>query len=169
MQEQQHNIILSLDANEPYDPDDSSIAPHLPYTPAFPTIDRHHNGKLGTLVSSCNLSDPLACQHSTRPFPASHIQGKGKKCIDYILVSSNLLQAVTSSGCLLHNTLMDSDHRSYFIDLDAVLLFSDPGYEIQPPGGWQLWLQDPRVVNKYLTTLHEQLKHHNILDRLETL
>jgi hypothetical protein len=114
------------------DPDQQLPIHDLVYTASTPTIAPRHNGKLGTLVSSCGLGDHLARQHCTRPFPASHIRGKNR--IDYIFLSSHLLPGVQSSGCLSHYSLMSSDHRAYFIDIDidSQLLFSDPAFEIHP-------------------------------------
>lgn len=34
-----------------------------------------HDGKLGTLISTYQLADPLARHHSNRPIPASHVCG----------------------------------------------------------------------------------------------
>jgi len=107
-------------------------------------------GWIDTLVSTCQLSLPLAIQHETRPFPASHVAGKNQ--IDYIFVSKALLPAVQRSGVLSHHSLTRGDHRPYYIDLDAALLFSDPAYQIAPATVRQLQLRDPRKVSKYIST-----------------
>jgi hypothetical protein len=120
-----------MDANESYDPDVSTSPCPLPYTHGIPTIHQNHDGKLSTLISTCGLKDPLARQHSTRPFPPSYI--RGSEGIDYISVSQGIFPAVKSSGCLSQHAVFQSDHRAYFIDLDPVLLFSDPAYEISSP------------------------------------
>jgi len=106
-----HGIILALDANEAYDPDSSSPLCPLTFQTGKPTTCRPQNGKLGTLISTCGLLDPLFLQHPECPFPASH--ARGSKRIDFILVTPNLMPAVLRLGSLAFNSLMFSDHRPY--------------------------------------------------------
>ena len=130
-----HDIILAMDADSTHDPD-TSCSPHpLSYKEGIPTIDKQHNGTLATSVSSCSLVDPLARQHST-PFPASRI--RGLEHIDFILFTPCI-----ASGCLSFHSLFNSDHRPYFLDLNAMTLFSVPAYEIQPALHRHLRLNDP--------------------------
>jgi len=63
MQTNKHELIIALDANETYHPDSSSPSHPLSFTPAKPTVNPSYNGKLSTLISTCNLLDPLALQH----------------------------------------------------------------------------------------------------------
>jgi hypothetical protein len=106
-------------------------------------------------------------QHSSRPFPASHI--RGSKRIDYILVTPSLVPAVTNSGSLAFHSLFHSDHRAYYLDFNSVLLFSAPAYDIAPPSYRQLQLSDPRLKNQYRDILHKQLEYHKIYDKVESL
>ncbi len=126
-----HEIILTIDANETYNPDICGNHHPLQYSSGIPTLARSHDGKFSTLVTTCGLKDPLALQHSSRPFPASHIRGSQR--IDFILVTPNLLPAVQRTGSLSYYSLMQSDHRAYYVDFDSIELFSDPAYDIAPP------------------------------------
>jgi hypothetical protein len=136
-----HDIILALDANEPYNPDVPGAIRHLPYTPDKLTMDKGHDGKLSTLIASCGLRDPLARQHSDRPFPASYFRGQSR--IDYILVTPRLEKAVQRSGSLPFYSLFQGDHRPYYIDFNAAIAFADNSYEIARPKGRGLQLHDP--------------------------
>jgi exonuclease III len=162
-----HQFILALDANAVYDPDHVTQQHPLEYREGFLTVNSTHDGKLATLVATCNLCLPLARQHTTRPFPASHIMGRNQ--IDYILVSQTLLPAVQRSGVLSHHLFIKGDHRPYYLDFDASLLFSDPAYQIEPAFIRKLRLQDPRVIQSYSTALHTSLEHHNVFSRLDKL
>jgi endonuclease/exonuclease/phosphatase family metal-dependent hydrolase len=51
----------------------------------------------------------------------------GSKFIDYVLVSEGLLPHITSIGMLSQDAVFASDHRSFFMDLDAVSYF---GHEL---------------------------------------
>jgi hypothetical protein len=55
-----HNVILSMDANEPYNPIIPSTAKPLQYKQGKHTLDKGHDGKLSTLIATCGLCDPLA-------------------------------------------------------------------------------------------------------------
>jgi len=93
----------------------------------------------------------------------------GSKQIDYILVSKSILPAVQRSGVLSHHSLLRGDHRPYYLDFDASVLFSDPAYHIEPAITRKLRLQDPRTVKLYTSKLQELLTNHNVFQRLDDL
>ena len=156
LQSEQHQIILCLNANETYDPDQEYLSHPLPFNPERLTVDSAHNGKLSTLVTSCGLCLPLAQQHSTRPFPASHISGRNQ--IDFNFVSRSIQNAVQRSGVLSHHSLVRRDHHPYYLDFDSsIILFDDPAYKIEPAMLRKLRLQDPRVINQYNNSFNKLL------------
>jgi hypothetical protein len=107
-----HEVISALDANKSYNADKTHIpCPVDPFNNK-PTIHNQDGVKLATLIS-CNLFDPLAQHHPTRPFPASH--QCGTQCIDFILTTSGVWHSAISSGCLPFNSLFHSDHRPYYV------------------------------------------------------
>jgi len=165
--EEGHELIVGMDANDTYDPDAGGISHSVSYTPDRPTISPAHPGKLSTLIATCGLRDPLAIQHTTRPFPASHI--RGSKRIDFLLVTPRLVLAVLHSGSLAFHSMFHSDHRAYYLDFDAFLLFADPACEITPPAYRRLQLSDPRLKNQYRDALHNQLQYHKIYDKVQSL
>jgi hypothetical protein len=162
-----HEIILSMDANEPYNPDIPGAAHPLPFSITKLTMDKGHDGQLSTLVATCGLCDPLAKQHPERPFPALYFRGKNR--IDYILVTPRLQEAVQRSCSLTLYSLFQSDHRPYYVDFDAKIAFADQAYEIARPKGRGLQLHDPRLVEKYKSHLYEQYDYHKIPEKVEQL
>jgi len=76
---------------------------------------------------------------------------------------------VLNSGSLVFHSLFHSDHRAYYIDLDALLLFADPAFNIAPPCHHGLQLSDPRLKNQYRDILHEQLVYHKVYDKVQAL
>ena len=167
LQSDNYDIILSLDANEPYNPDHPGTVRHLTYSPATLTHDKMHDGKLSTLIATCGLCDPMAQQHTARPFPPSYFRGRNR--IDYILISHRLNEAVERSGSLPFYSVFQSDHRPYYLDLNAKIAFADNAYEIARPQGRGLQLHDPRYVRKYSSILSEQLTYHKVHDKTEDL
>lgn len=162
-----HQFIVAMDANAVYDPDGTATQHTLEYMNASLTVSPQHDGNFSTLVTTCNLCLPLAHQHTIRPFPASHISGR--KQIEYIFVSKTILPAVLRSGVLSHHSLTKGDHRPYYLDFDASILFSDPAYNIEPASVRRLRLQDPCIVQQYTQKLHEFLASQNVLPRLDAL
>ncbi len=73
------------------------------------------------------------------------------------------------SGVLSHHSLVQGDHRPYYLDFDSSILFSDPAYNIEPASFRKLRLQDPRVIRQYNLSLHELLDVHNVFQHLESL
>lgn len=83
--------------------------------------------------------------------------------------SHQIMPAVLSSGCLSSHSVFNSDHRAYFLDFDTNLLFSDLAYEIERPVYRQLRLHDPRLIDQYSSILHDQLRQHKVIEKLEDL
>jgi hypothetical protein len=106
-------------------------------------------------------------QHASCPFPASHI--RGSKRIDFLLVTPRLCPAVLNSGSLAFHSLIHSDHRAYYLDFDALLLFADPAYEISLPSYRRLQLSDPRLKNQYRDLLHEQMEYDKVYYNVKVL
>jgi hypothetical protein len=118
-------------------------------------------------VHTCCLIDPLARQHSPRPFSASHKRESQR--IDFILVSSGVHSSVVSSGCQSFYSTMHSDHRAYFIDFSSKELFANKGHEIAPPFITMLCLQYPWVVKIYWAALHAKLTERKVIEKLDVL
>jgi hypothetical protein len=156
-----------MDANDGYDPDNSTQSHSLSYREGIPTLDKNHDGKLSTLISMCCLADPLARHHCSRPIPPSHVRGSQR--IDFILTTPGIFPAAESSGSLSHHSLFRSKHRAYFVDFNATQLFADPAYEIQSCKSRHLRLADPRLINQYTSESHKQLHIHKVFDKLDTL
>jgi len=162
---QNHAIILSLDSNEDISDKEGKYHP-LSFNTGCHPVSNHHDGSLATLITTCGLIDSLAIHHKQRPFPATYNRGSSR--LDYILVSSCLLPAVTRSGILLFQSIFYSDHRPCFIDIDPSILFEEKIHDITPPCQRQLQLHDPALVEKYNLILQQQLSYHRIPEKIAT-
>ncbi len=160
-------IILTLDNNEELSPNIGQLEPSSTTLLSSPIINVSHDGTLETLIRSTGLVDILRHQHPSKAYPPTY--NRGKKRIDYILVSSSLLSAVTRSGILPYNAIFQGDHRPCFIDIDVSKAFDGKTPELCPPCQRQLQLHDPRIIKKYLETLHQQFKIHNIPEKVKAL
>mmetsp|Transcript_21350 Transcript_21350/g.30549 ORF Transcript_21350/g.30549 Transcript_21350/m.30549 type:complete len:1538 (+) Transcript_21350:1841-6454(+) len=159
-------VILYLDGNEDIKGRVGSWVELTPYTPGIHASHSDHNGSLATLVTTCGLVDVMAEQHS-KDLPPTYT--RGKKRIDYVFVTPRLMGSVLRSSMLPFHTMFGGDHRPLLIDFDAVRLFGDTSHEIQRPKASGLKLQDPRVVNKYIDKVIQQLEYHKIQTKVEAL
>ncbi len=161
-----HAIVLALDNNEDmsatssqYMPFNSDLYKHV--------TNHHHDGYLATLATTCGLLDMLGEQHPERPFSSTY--SRGKKCLDYILLSSSIAPSVLCSVILPYHSLFYSDHRACYIDIDNKLLFQEDTHALQPPCQRGLQLMDPQIIIKYNNNLRDQLSYHHIVEKYRNL
>jgi endonuclease/exonuclease/phosphatase family metal-dependent hydrolase len=78
-------------------------------------------GSLKTFTENTGLVHALNNKHGSHNVPPT--REPGSKVIDYVLVSEGLIPHITSIGMLSQDAVFASDHRSFFMDLDAVSYF----------------------------------------------
>jgi hypothetical protein len=166
LQKQGTQIILSLDNNDELKPSSGQVI-MTTCDPQKPTINPHHNGTLDTLIRSTGLIDVLSHQHPASHYPATY--NRGRKRIDLILVSISLLPAVTRSGILPYHSLFQGDHRPCYVDLDVTIAFDGKTPSICPPCQRSLQLTDPRIIQKYISSLQKQFDNHKVSQKLQNL
>jgi len=159
-------VILYLDGNEDIDKIIGTWSEVPKYVPGQHVIAPDHDGSLATLVTTCGLIDVIKTQHP-KDIPPTYT--RGRKRLDYVFVTTKVMESVERSCMLPFHTMFEGDHRPILIDFNARKLFGDPSYEIQRQKTRGLKLQDPRIVNQYLTVLGEQLQYHKIFDKVEDL
>ena len=111
---------------------------------------------------SC-LVDLIASKHGN--CPRTHTQSKNQP-IDCIFGSASL--SIAQGGFLFFKKLL-SEHRGIWIDIPKHLLF---GYN--PPqhtcrSARRLKLQDPRIVARYIDTLHQYLLEYDLYARMDNI
>ena len=75
------------------------------------------NSGIATLAEECNLVDLFSVRLGDAQTPTTY--QRGRKRLDFVLMSSDLLQTVKAAGYDPFGYRIVSDHRGYFIDLDA--------------------------------------------------
>jgi hypothetical protein len=69
----------------------------------------------------------------------------------------------------LDESILKSDHRAIFLDLDLLLLFGTSLERLERPQFRNLKLDDPRIFDSYRKLLHKQCECHNIHDRVQKI
>ena len=127
-------LIIGLDANEELLPEDS---------PAKET-------SITALMRDLHLTDVFQHQHGH----TGDTSRKNAKKIDHVLVSANVLPAIQHSGFLPWNTIMESNHRTGYIDFDALTLFGNTD-DLTHLASQKLTTGYPEVMEEYLKHIHE--------------
>ena len=113
-QTQGHDMVVMMDANEPAGPGSAS--------------DR--------LIYACGLTDAHKRENELVDPPPTH--QRGRKKIDFVLVSQRLVNAIKARSILpIHDGYL-SDHRALLVDFDSGVLFSGPTSEVVAPHARQL-------------------------------
>ena len=128
-------------------------------------LDDTRDGLL-RLATKYSLRDSIAHRHGDYQCTTYN---RGTKCIDYILVSHNITNAITQSGIPTFNTIIPSDHRPIFIDLDPSLALGNNISSLLTPSSRALFSSSPSRRDKYITFLYQHLEHHRLIDRVHQL
>ena len=97
LQVENHEVVLNIDANEPFD-----------------------SGKVrvGKLISMTKIVDPIACTHGSNNIPNMH--QRGTKRIDFTFISPKIYKYLRACGITPFHQVSPSDHRGSFIDVDFI-------------------------------------------------
>jgi hypothetical protein len=166
LQQEGHDVILFLDANQ----DEHHIYRSQEHNECFKTkcgfhVDGSIDGLLRTFVANCGLTNSLTNVHSEQ-VPKTHV--RGSKQIDFDLVMDGIRPCIKTIR-LLDESILKSDHRAIFLDLDLILLFGAPPERLERPQFRNLKLDDPRISDSYRKLLHKQFECHNIYDRVKKI
>jgi hypothetical protein len=69
----------------------------------------------------------------------------------------------------LDESILKSDHRAIFLDLDLLLLFGTSLERLERPQFRNLKLDDPRISDSYRKLLHKKFECHNIYERVQKI
>jgi hypothetical protein len=69
----------------------------------------------------------------------------------------------------LDESILKSDHRAIFVDLDLSLLFGTSLERLERPQFRNLKLDEPRISDSYRKLLRKQFECHNIYERVRKI
>jgi hypothetical protein len=116
-------------------------------------------------MANCGLTNALTDVHSEQ-VPSTHVRGSKK--IDFALVTDRIRPCVKAFD-VLDESILKSDHRAIFLDLDQLLLFGTSLERLERPQLRNLKLDDPRISDSYRKLLHKQFEYHNIYERVRKI
>eukprot|EP00957_Ditylum_brightwellii_P191749 14597753-Ditylum_brightwellii.AAC.1 len=144
LQAKEHEIVLSLDANE----------------------DISKRGPFDKFVFENDLVDAYKHVHPSS-HPAIYLQGN--KQLDYLLVTPGLLPAIRAIGYLLFHTRIFSDHSAIWADFDPENLFLGELSSTINQSARKLKSSNLQHVKNYIDTLVNDITANNIIQRVAQL
>jgi hypothetical protein len=108
-------------------------------------------------MSNCGLDNAITLMHDG-VVPITHTRVSSQ--INFTLTSVVLREYIEKVG-FLDNSVLKSDHRGMFLDLNARLFGKIPE-KVIPHQLRTLKLDDPRLSDAYRRILHKQFEEHNV-------
>ena len=142
LQTQQHSIVLAGDFNE-------ALA------------DAEGRG-MSYLCNQCSLVDPILNKFGITEFTTYN---RGTKVIDYILISQDLLGAVSRCGYEAYQSNIISDHRGVYMDVFTNVFFGDSIPKLKD-NSRDVVSTKVHQVEPYFTVKGEQLEHHKWFEQI---
>ena len=145
-QEENHSIILMIDANEKWGADGTGIA---------------------NIAINLRLIDFHSETHGLgAEVPTYH---RSAHRIDYVLVSRNVFQNTMKCGIEELNAGIISDHKGLFLDINFTNLMKGENREKPKSEKRKILSSRPKAIQKYKASLQEHLENHTVWQRLSHL
>ena len=124
------------------------------------SIGDNHEG-LDRLLVKYNLVDTVTYCHGSHDNVPTY--SRGSKRI------ANLATSIAQTGIPTFDSIIPSDHRPIFLDLDAVKAFGNNTSALVSPPARRLHSRHEDNVKLYIKLLSEKMDSHNIFKRTQTL
>ena len=122
---------------------------------------------MSNIATTCNLVDMFGARLGSPNIPSTW--QRGKKRIDYALVSPQIAPMIKSAGYEPYSYRITSDHRGFFIDLDTKATFGNKPSPIAPLAKRDFESHHPGIIPKYITSMTQELQAHNFKNRITQL
>jgi hypothetical protein len=161
LHEEGHEVVVFMDANQNearwYRPQthDQKFKSDTGFN-----IDGTIDGSLKTFVQNTGLHNIINTKHGNENVPP--LRSPGSSVIDYVYVSEGILEHAVGIGMLNLDAVFDSDHMTFFLDIDFESFFGTDLDNITAPQFRQLQLDYPRIAEGYGNILHKLFTNHNV-------
>jgi hypothetical protein len=100
---------------------------------------------------------------------APNTHNRGSQKIDFILASARFIQDDIEHAGFLDSSVLGSDHKGMYADLNTQSLIGNAKYHLQKPQFRKLQLDDLRISDAYRKIIHQQFVQHNVYRRVKSL
>ena len=147
LREENHEIILMIDANES-------------------TGEKHSH--INKFFLECGLEDLHATKHRNLPDPPNTYM-RGNKCIDFMAGTPGIISSMERAGIEAFSQTFHSDHRGLFIDINLTDLLAGKPAELGSIPLRGVSGTDPSKIEPYQKGVKKYIIDHNIRQRTKQL
>jgi hypothetical protein len=124
------------------------------------------DGSLHTFMRNCGLLNVIKeLNEGTTP----NTRNRGSQQIDFILATAILFQDGIEHAGFLDSSVLGSDHKGMYVDLNTQTLIGNARDHLQKPQFRKLQLEEPRISDANRKILHQQFVQHNVYRRVKSL
>jgi hypothetical protein len=117
----------------------------------------------------CGELDMVDIMHSLHDSRMVATYARGRKRLDYALVTPRTAQTIISGSYEPFNHRFASDHRAFYLDFDKTALFGSESPSLPPLHKRDLHAKNPKEVTKYLEAKYALMEQRNIFARVRQL
>jgi hypothetical protein len=129
-------------------------------------VDGSIYGSLHTFMRNCGLLNVIK---ELNDGETANTHNRGSQQIDFILASARFIQDGIEHAGFLYPSVLGSDHKGMYADLNTQSLIGNPRDHLQRPQFCKLKLDYPRLSDAYRKTLHQQFVQHKVYGPVKSL
>ena len=141
-----YHVILVIDANEAF---------------------KSNAGDIARLFKKCNLIDTISTKHGTAGEP--NIYARGSDLINYFACTSEIYKFITKCGILPFCTIMTSDYRGLYLDIDIIQYLRNPFINLAKNNNRLLSSTHPKKVSEYKEVLIKYISARKVTDKTNAI
>jgi hypothetical protein len=164
LKDDNHEVLIFMDANE----NETHQFQSKTHDAKFVTkhgfhVDGSIDGSLHTFMRNYGLFNVIT-ELNEGTSPNTH--NRGSQQIDFILATARLFQDDIEHAGFLDPSVLGSDHKGMYVDLNIQALIGTGRDHLQKPQFRKLQLDDPRISDAYRKILHQQFVQNNVYRRV---
>jgi hypothetical protein len=129
-------------------------------------VDGSIYGSLHTFMRNCGLLNVIK-KLNEGTTPSTH--NRVSEQIDFILATARLFQDGIEHAGFLDSSLLESDHKGMYADLNTQALIGNARDHLKKPQFRKLELDDPMISDAYRKIRHQQFVQHNVYHRVKNM
>jgi hypothetical protein len=155
-----HEVLILTDANE----NETHLFQAQTHDVKYVTkhgfyVDGSIDGSLHTFMRNWELLNVIK---DLNEGSTTNTHNRGSQQIDFILASARFIQDGIEHAGFLDPSVLGSDHKGRYADLNTQALIGNQRDHLQRPQFRTLKLDDPRLSDAYIKTLHQQFVQHKL-------
>ena len=118
--------------------------------------------KINNSPSISSLISELGLINLATTLPEQYESRKNGRLIDLCIITPSILSSIHAFGYLPYNMITNTDHRSYFLDLQIQELFDHTPDEATPIHTRKLKTNIPKRKEKYINDITKKIQKLNL-------